>query len=317
SAAAPSATTSADPAAAAKLSQAVEQLDQTSFTLTASSGPGFRMTGSIDAPNGKAAAQLTASGPNAEINVKTILIGQDLYAQVPGITKAGTWTHVDGSRLPANANIGLRPGQIDPVNTANLLKATTDVKATSDTSYTGSVDLSKAAGVAGLGQVTIAASDAPVQNVPFTATLDAQGRLSTLTVDLPQAEPLQVKYENYGRPVNVAAPAAIARKKSCQRVSSASNMGSIGSPPASWCLRSATGLSFAIRVGPGVATPCGLAAISNRTLTYLYRASSVPPSILYVTHGRQGGQCELRALRSRLESLSFERPSLPRRGRLL
>jgi len=205
--AAPSATTSADPAAAAKLAQAVEQLDQTSFTLTATSGSGFRMTGSIDAPNGKAAAQLTASGPNAEINVKTTLIGQDLYAQVPGITKAGTWTHVDGSRLPANANIGLRPGQIDPVNTANLLKATTDVKATSDNSYTGSVDLSKVAGVAGLGQVTIAASDAPVQNVPFTATLDAQGRLSTLTVNLPQADPLQVAYANYGQPVQVTAPA--------------------------------------------------------------------------------------------------------------
>jgi len=80
-AAAPSAAASADPAAAAKLSQAVEQLDQTSFTLTASSGSGFKMTGSIDAPNGKAAAQLTASGPNAEINVKTILIGQDPFGE--------------------------------------------------------------------------------------------------------------------------------------------------------------------------------------------------------------------------------------------
>lgn len=201
----------ADPAAAAKLSAAVEQLDQTSFTLTASSGSGFKLTGTIDAPNGKASAQLTASGPNAEINIKTLLIGQDLYAQVPGITKAGTWTHLDGSRLPANANIGLRPGQIDPVGTANLIKATTDVKATSDKSYSGSVDLSKAAGLAGLGQVTVAASAAsaaPVQNVPFTATLDDQGRLSTLTVELPQGEPLQVTYANYGQPVTITAPAA-------------------------------------------------------------------------------------------------------------
>jgi len=93
------------------------------------------------------------------------------------------------------------------VNTANLLKATTDVKATGDTTYSGSVDLSKAAGVAGLGQVTVAASNAPVQNVPFTATLDAQGRLSTLTVNLPQSEPLQVTYANYGQPVQVTAPA--------------------------------------------------------------------------------------------------------------
>ncbi|MFI5889118.1 hypothetical protein ACIA5D_03255 [Actinoplanes sp. NPDC051513] len=203
-----SAASSADPAAVSKLSAAVGQLDSTSFTLTASSGSGFKMTAMIDAPGGKGSAQLTASGPNAEINIKTLLIGQDLYAQVPGITKAGTWTHVDGSRLPANANIGLRPGQIDPINTANLLKATTDVKATTDNSYTGSLDLSKAAGVAGLGQVTVAASDAPVQNVPFTATLDEQGRLSTLTVELPNTDPLQVTYANYGQPVTVTAPAA-------------------------------------------------------------------------------------------------------------
>jgi hypothetical protein len=83
-----SVTGSADPAAAAKLSAAVAQLDSTSFTLTATSGSGFKMTGSIDAPGGKGTAQLTASGPNAELNIKTMLIGQDLYAQVPGITKA-------------------------------------------------------------------------------------------------------------------------------------------------------------------------------------------------------------------------------------
>ena len=203
-----SASSSADPAAVAKLSSAVAQLDKTSFTLTASSGSGFRMTGSIDAPGGKAGAQLTASGPNAEVNIKTVLIGQDLYAQVPGITKAGTWTHVDGARLPAGVNIGLRPGQIDPVNTADLLSSTTDVKATSDTSYSGSLDPSKAAGVAGLGQATVVTSGAPVQNVPFTASLDGQGRLSTLTIDLPQSEPLQVTYANYGQPVSVTAPAS-------------------------------------------------------------------------------------------------------------
>lgn len=206
--AAPSATGSADSAAVAKLSAAADQLDNTSFTLTATSGSGFKLTADIDAPGGKGTAQLTASGPNAEINIKTLLIGQDLYAQVPGITKAGTWTHVDGSRLPAGVNIGLRPGRIDPVDTANLLSATTDVKATSDTSYSGSLDLSKAAGVAGLGSVTIGASGAPTQTVPFTATLDDQGRLATLTVDLPQSEPLQVTYTNYGKPVTVTAPAA-------------------------------------------------------------------------------------------------------------
>ena len=107
----------------------------------------------MDAPNGKGTADLMATGPNAEINVKTLLVGQDLYVQVPGITKAGTWTHLDVSRLPEGANVGLRPGQIDPANTAKLLTSTTDVQQVDARSYAGTLDLTKAAGLAGVDQV--------------------------------------------------------------------------------------------------------------------------------------------------------------------
>jgi hypothetical protein len=199
---------SADPGAVSALSKATALLGTTSFTLTATSGTGFKMTGSIDPVGSKGTGQLTASGPNAEINVKTLLIGDDLYAQVPGITKAGTWTHVDGSRLPAGATIGLRPNQIDPVGTANLLGAATDVKETTASTYQGTLDLTKAAGLAGLSQVTIDSYGTAASKVPFTATLDDQGRLNKLTVTVPQGDPIDVTYADYGAPVNVTAPAA-------------------------------------------------------------------------------------------------------------
>lgn len=212
SAPAPSATggssSAADPAAVAALSKATALLGTTSFALTATSGAGFKLSGAIDPVGSKATAQLTASGPNAEINIKTLLIGDDLYAQVPGITKAGTWTHLDGSRLPAGATIGLRPNQIDPVGTANLLGAATDVKATGASSYAGTLDLTKAAGLAGLSQVTIDSYGAAASKVPFTATLDDQGRLSKLTITVPQGDPIDVTYADYGAPVTAAAPAA-------------------------------------------------------------------------------------------------------------
>jgi LppX/LprAFG-like lipoprotein len=212
SAVAPSATLtgSADPAAVSALSKAVGLLDTTSFTVTATSGTGFKLTGSIDAPKGNATAQLTASGPNAEINIKTLLLGNDLYAQVPGITKAGTWTHLDGSRLPAGATIGLKPGQIDPIGTANILGTATDVSSSGPNAYAGSLDLSKAAGMAGLSQVTIDGYGAAAQKVPFTATLDDQGRLTKMTVTPPQGDPIDVTYSGYGQPVSAARPAASA-----------------------------------------------------------------------------------------------------------
>jgi len=203
-----SSASAADPAAVSALSKATALLGTSSFTMTATSGTGFKLTAAVDPPNGNGTAELTASGPNAEVNIKTLLAGKDLYAQVPGITKAGTWTHLDVSRLPEGANVGLRPDQIDPVNTANLLGAATDVHATGTDSYAGSLDLTKAAGLAGLTQVTIDGYGDAASKVPFTATLDPQGRLSTLTINLPQGEPIDVRYADYGAPVAVTRPAA-------------------------------------------------------------------------------------------------------------
>ena len=203
----------ADPAAAATLATATAALGTTSFKITMTSGPGLKLTGLMDAPNGTGTADLTATGPNTEINVKTLLVGQDLYLKVPGVTKGTTWTHVDVSRLPEGANVGLRPGQIDPANTAQLLTSTTDVRQVDSRSYAGTVDLTKAAGVAGVDQTLVKTWGAQAQNVPFTAGLDEQGRLSALTIQLPavegqQAHPLEVLYTDYGITVDAQKPAA-------------------------------------------------------------------------------------------------------------
>ncbi|MDY7086018.1 MAG: hypothetical protein SYR96_13025 [Actinomycetota bacterium] len=203
----------ADPAAVEALTKATSQLGSTSFKVTANSGPGFKLNGQVDPAQGVGEVEMVASGPNAEINLKTLLAGQDLYVQIPGVTKAGTWTHVDVARLPEGANVGLRPGQIDPVNTSNLLNSSTDVHATGGNSYAGTLDLTKAAGLAGVSQVTVDDSGAPVQKVPFTAGLDDQGRLAELTVQIPAvdgqaAQPLEVLYSDYGVPVTVTKPAA-------------------------------------------------------------------------------------------------------------
>jgi hypothetical protein len=209
---APASSGAADPSAAAALGRAAAALDNTSFKVTMTAGPGLKVTGLVDAPGGNGTAELVATGTNTEITVKTLLVGQDLYVQVPGVTKAGTWTHVDVSRLPQGANVGLRPDQIDPANTARLLTSTTDVRQVDSRSYAGTVDLTKAAGLAGIGQVTIDNYGAAAQNVPFTAGLDEQGRLSAVTIQLPPvngkaSQPLEALYTDYGTTVTVERPA--------------------------------------------------------------------------------------------------------------
>ena len=200
---APVSSSAADPAAAQALGNAAAMLGNTSFKMTLTSGSALKMTATLDAPNGRGSSELTASGPNTDITVLTRLEGQDLYVQVPGITRAGSWTRIDVARLPEGANIGLRPGQIDPANTAQLLASTTDVRQTAPGSYEGTVDLTKVAGVAGLDKVAVDSYGAAAQKVPFTAGLDGQGRLSALTIQLPpvngqQPQPIEALYTEYG-----------------------------------------------------------------------------------------------------------------------
>jgi hypothetical protein len=204
---------SADPAAVKALSDAAAALGNTSFKMTMTNGSGFQLTANVDAPHGNGNAEMSAKGTNTALTVRTLLFGQDLYAQIPGVTKGDTWTHLDMARLPDGANIGLKPGQIDPANTADLLGATTDVHQAGEGSYGGTLDLTKAAGVAGISKVTVDGYGADAQRVPFEATLDQQDRLDTLTLRLPsvdnrEAQPLVVKYSDYGQTVTTTRPPA-------------------------------------------------------------------------------------------------------------
>ncbi|BCY14768.1 hypothetical protein [Actinoplanes sp. L3-i22] len=206
-------TTSADPAAVKALSDAAAKLGDTSFKMTMTNGSGFQLVANIDTPHGNGNAEMSAKGTNTSLTVKTLLFGQDLYAQIPGVTTGDTWTHLDMARLPDGANIGLKPGQIDPANTAQLLTSTSDVQTAGEGAYSGTVDLTKAAGVAGIDKVTVDGYGADAQKVPFEATLDPQDRLETLTLRLPAVnnattQPLVVKYSDYGQTVTAEKPPA-------------------------------------------------------------------------------------------------------------
>jgi hypothetical protein len=159
----------------------------------------------VDPWAGNATGTLKVAGSSAAVTA--LLIGHDLYVKVPGITPDGTWTHVDVSRLPEGTNFGLRPGQVDPANTRQLIASATDVRKTADRRYEGTVDLTKAAGVTGVDQVNVQGWGDAANRVPFAAELDPQGRLSTLTLRLPaSAGQLVMRYSDYGSPVTVQRP---------------------------------------------------------------------------------------------------------------
>ncbi len=209
----PSASAAADPAAAAALGRAAAKLSETSVRMTLTSGTALTVNALVDAPNGTGTSTVKFVGGGANITVDTLLVDQDLYVKVPGVTEAGKWMHVDTARLPEGGALGLRAGQIDPANTAQLLSSTTDVRQTGDRTYAGTLDLTKAAGVAGIDKVTIDGYGQAASAIPFRAGLDEQGRPAELTLDLPaangqQAAPLEILYTDYGTTVVANKPAA-------------------------------------------------------------------------------------------------------------
>ena len=75
------------------------------------------------------------------------------------------------------------------------------------------VNSRKGGAVAGLDQASIKTWGDQAQDVPFTAGLDEQGRLSALTIQLPavngqQSQPLEILYTDYGTKVDAKKPAA-------------------------------------------------------------------------------------------------------------
>jgi hypothetical protein len=202
-----------DAAAAATLARSTAQLGTTSFKVSMTSGTTLSMTGQMDPPNKVGSNSLEIKGSGGSLQVQTLLVDQDLYLKLGGVSGADKWMHVDVARLPEGANIGLRPGQIDPAKTEQLLNATTEVRQLDPRTFEGTLDLTKVTGLAGINQVTLNGYGELARSVPFQATLDEQGRLSTMTVDLPpvagqKAQPLEISYSDYGAPLTVEKPAA-------------------------------------------------------------------------------------------------------------
>lgn len=208
-----SAGTATDEASAA-LAASITDLGSTSYRFTLTSGSSLSVTGAMDPPNQAGSSTLQATAGGATLQVQSLMVGADLYLKLGGANaNANKWLHVDVARLPEGANVGIRPGQIDPASTERLIRASSDVRQVDPRSFAGTLDLNRAVGAAGIGRATIDRYGAAATAVPFRAVTDEQGRLSTMTVDLPPlagqpAQPLAIRYSDFGTAVPVQKPAA-------------------------------------------------------------------------------------------------------------
>ncbi|MFU8870646.1 hypothetical protein [Micromonospora sp. SL4-19] len=194
------------------------------FTM---SGAGSTAEGQVHEPSQSAEMRMTIGDASSDLMMKLDLIhykpdswvklelGGKAADTVPGLRQLnlGRYQHLDQRRIEGNRALGFDFDKLDPAGSAVLTQGVTEVRQTGDGTYAGTIDVSKAAEAGSLDPALITALGAQAKSVPFTAKVDAQGRLSELVMQVPAAgqgaaQDVRITYSDYGNAVAAQKPPA-------------------------------------------------------------------------------------------------------------
>ena len=140
-------------------------------------------------------------------NMELRALGDDFYMRMPGLT-GDKWMHIDITKYSDSANLNFMPDG-DPGSAAKTMENIVDVKQTGDGRYAGTIDMTKAEGANAAAAALLGDG---ARAVPFTASVDPQGRLTSFEVDMSvvnsAAGKLSTTYSDFGVAVNVQRPPA-------------------------------------------------------------------------------------------------------------
>ncbi|MEU5562327.1 hypothetical protein [Micromonospora musae] len=193
------------------------------FTMT---GAGSTAEGQVHEPSQSARMKVSIGDASSDLSmtldvihsrpdswVKVDLGGQAAQS-VPGqeALKLGKYQHLDQTRIKGNRNLGFDFDRLDPAGSEVLTQGVTEVRRTGEGAYAGTIDVSKAAEAGSLDATMITALGPQAKSVPFTARVDAQGRLSELVIQVPaagqqKAQDVRITYSDYGNATAAQKPA--------------------------------------------------------------------------------------------------------------
>jgi hypothetical protein len=195
-----------------------------SFKYTVTYGDMLTGDGARDATGANTQRNVTVkTGTNGlTIVAKVLHVGDKVYvkldlgplgAQLLGLGGLGDrWLLVDLAKLNAN---GLSASLIPNADSSTIdayIKGVVSAETVSPTEIKGTVDISKSAPLAlPVSELSKLTNEQKI--VPFTATLDDQGRITKTVINMPTvagypAAPLTTNYTDYGAAISIAAPAA-------------------------------------------------------------------------------------------------------------
>ncbi|MGW0431674.1 hypothetical protein ACWDV4_03855 [Micromonospora sp. NPDC003197] len=187
---------------------------------------GMTSAGTVHMPSRSAQMSMKADDPalGFSMEVELIYVEPDSYvkmkvggalADVPGMAalNTGKYMHLDQSKIKGIEDLEFDFNDVDPAGADVLTKAIVDVQKTGEGAYSGKIDLSKATEAGLSNEEVLKALGAQANSLPFTAKLDAQGRLTELAIKVPtvgdiKEQELKVTYSDYGAATAAQKPEA-------------------------------------------------------------------------------------------------------------
>jgi len=214
--------TSAAPASSAPaepeelLKAATAEIDKGNYRFTFTGGPAAG-EGYVHKPSGGTRLTVNATY-GADKTVADILVaGNDTFVKLAlngePLAGGGKWLEIDKSKVTADGMLDY-VAEVDVPGASRLLATARSVSSRPTGEIAGTVDVSKVKGVPSLDdEETISALGAWASAVPFVATLDGDGRLTKLVLDLSSFSVAGIKafefgYSDYGAAEPAAKPAA-------------------------------------------------------------------------------------------------------------
>ncbi|AVT30455.1 MULTISPECIES: hypothetical protein [unclassified Plantactinospora] len=192
--------------AADALAASVRKLNEDTFTVSLKMSV-MSAQGAMDPKGKKANLAMKLDAPGQSMDFKIILLDADLfvkYAGLPGLPKE--WMRVDAAKIKDGSTLDIMP-EDDPMGVNNLMKGIVSVDRVGEREFKGTLDLAKSPTA---DPESLKVFGDKVHAVPFTATVDAQGRLVEIVADTMTVSPLigdmKVSYDNFGKPVEITPP---------------------------------------------------------------------------------------------------------------
>ena len=145
-----------------------------------------------------------------KVTIEYRIIGADRFFKVDGIPIfPAKFMKIDGSKL-TGPNVDKSLTELEgPVGIAVMFTTIVDVQDAGGGKYTGTVDLTKSTNSMVIEPDALKDLGDKAKAVPFEATADGQGQLTSLTVTIdPATNTFEMTFSKWGEPVSISAPPA-------------------------------------------------------------------------------------------------------------